>query len=82
LQPGRLQRAFSHRVLVMIGTASYSIYLWQQLFLTPAWASGWGLPTGVAVVLALVAGLASRRFIEMPFLAPMPSRGQAAGEAT
>ena len=65
---GRLRQAFSWAPLVAVGAASYSIYLWQQMFLVPEWAGGWHLSTPVAVALALGAGFASRRFVEQPFL--------------
>lgn len=58
----RAARMFSMRVAVLIGTWSYSIYLWQQIFLGPnqRW---WSIPA-----LALAA-LGSYYLIERPCLA-------------
>ncbi len=58
--------------LIWIGTLSYSLYLWQQLFLTPeAGATGMsavvqGLPLNF--VLAFAAGIGSFYLIERPML--------------
>ena len=39
-RPGTVVGAtLNHRVIVAIGIMSYSIYLWQQVFLNPYWAS-------------------------------------------
>src|SRR5262249_26208429 len=50
-----------------IGVASYSIYLWQQLFLDPGKA-GFMNVFPQNVILALSTGFASYRLIEAPFL--------------
>jgi peptidoglycan/LPS O-acetylase OafA/YrhL len=61
---GRLLHA---RWMVAVGTASYSIYLWQQIFLNPRNA-GWACQWPLNLVLALGAGFLSCLFIEAPFL--------------
>lgn len=64
---GWWNKLLSHRALVLVGTWSYSIYLWQQLFLTPhneSWAG-----TFPASLLAIaVCALASYYFVEQPIL--------------
>ena len=55
------------RVLMHIGVISYSLYLWQQLFLTPLNHSFTGrFPLNVAFV--FLAAELSYRCIEIPFL--------------
>ena len=56
-----MARYLSTRFMVVVGTLSYSLYLWQEMFLGPhiAW---WSLP-----VLAIVA-CASYWIVEKPFL--------------
>lgn len=52
-----------------LGRRSYSLYLWQQLFLVmklPEW--GWPRTFPADVLLGLAAGLASYHFIELPCL--------------
>ena len=52
-----------------LGRRSYSIYLWQQLFLaakTPDW--GWVRVFPADVLFAFAAGLASYHFVELPCL--------------
>jgi peptidoglycan/LPS O-acetylase OafA/YrhL len=70
LQAGRRgwwNRLLSVRAFVLVGTWSYSLYLWQQLFLTPrnpSWAGAFP-----ASFLALTAcALASFYFVEKPIL--------------
>lgn len=65
---GPLKRALSWTPLVSLGMASYSIYLWQQLFLAPSWVGGWQMPTLFAVLFAISCGFISSRVIEKPFL--------------
>jgi peptidoglycan/LPS O-acetylase OafA/YrhL len=68
LRPGTLGgRVLNHRVLVHIGVVSYSLYLWQQLFLTTLNTTLLGLP-GVNLVASLVAAELSYRLVELPFL--------------
>jgi peptidoglycan/LPS O-acetylase OafA/YrhL len=52
-----------------LGRRSYSLYLWQQLFLVmkfPDW--GWARIFPVDLILAFVAGVASYHFVELPCL--------------
>jgi peptidoglycan/LPS O-acetylase OafA/YrhL len=56
-----VSRALSSRAPVVLGIASYSVYLWQQLFLGPRFA-GWSLPAlGVVSALSYVV-------VEKPFM--------------
>ena len=59
---------FLHRKsVVVVGVLSYSLYLWQQLFLSPTrddWYCRWPQNIG----LALLAAAVSYIFIERPFL--------------
>jgi peptidoglycan/LPS O-acetylase OafA/YrhL len=60
-------RLLDSRLMVAIGTLSYSFYLWQQLFLAPhgsSWIRSWPWNIGFA----LLAGVASYLLIESPFL--------------
>jgi peptidoglycan/LPS O-acetylase OafA/YrhL len=54
-------RLLSHRAMVLIGTLSYSIYLWQELFLGPQ-LRWWSFPALVVV------SAASHWLVESPFL--------------
>ncbi len=59
----------SHPWLVYIGKLSYSIYLWQQIFVfskDPDW--GWVRVFPMDLVFAIAAGVASYYLIERPFL--------------
>lgn len=60
-------RLLEWRLLVGIGILSYSLYLWQQLFLGPN--SGWS-PASISlnVGLAVAAALGSYFLVERPFL--------------
>jgi peptidoglycan/LPS O-acetylase OafA/YrhL len=53
--------------LVILGTASYSLYLWQQLFLNPH-NSGWACRWPVNLCFAVLAAGVSHLLIERPFL--------------
>ncbi len=57
-----------NRIVVVIGTASYSLYLWQQLFLNPG-NDGILCRFPINIVLAFLAALISFFVIEQPFLA-------------
>lgn len=62
-------RILNARPLVALGALSYSLYLWQELFLVQ-----WRPPVSVlqtfpaSVVMALACAAASYRFVEQPFL--------------
>jgi peptidoglycan/LPS O-acetylase OafA/YrhL len=62
-----LGRILETRPIVFIGVLSYSLYLWQQLFLNPhnvSWVAAWP----INIVLAAGAALVSYYLIESPFL--------------
>jgi peptidoglycan/LPS O-acetylase OafA/YrhL len=67
--PGTLTgRLLNTRPLAFVGVLSYSLYLWQELFLNPfdetsAWTA---FPVNLA--LAVLAALASYHLVERPFL--------------
>ena len=61
-------RMLHNRTVVVIGTASYSLYLWQQLFLNPG-NEGVLCRFPLNLVLAFVAAFASFYLVERPFLA-------------
>ncbi|MDQ6888389.1 MAG: acyltransferase, partial [Gemmatimonadota bacterium] len=64
---GAFGRLLNHRLLVYIGTLSYSIYLWQQLFLDRYSSSAvTAFPLNLSLVLA--AAMASYYIVERPFL--------------
>lgn len=61
---GLLKLLLSHPLLCWLGTCSYSIYLWQQLFFEWSWAFPGGMLTGL--VLSMAAGTASYYLLEKP----------------
>jgi peptidoglycan/LPS O-acetylase OafA/YrhL len=66
-EKGPLGRVLESRPLLLLGTLSYSIYLWQQVFLNPhnpGWVCRWPVNLGFA----FLAAAASYVFIEAPFL--------------
>jgi peptidoglycan/LPS O-acetylase OafA/YrhL len=75
--PGAL---LNHHWIVAVGTGSYSLYLWQQIFLSPG-RHGWVHRFPQNLILAGAAACLSYWFIERPFLtlkhrrasAPRPS---------
>jgi peptidoglycan/LPS O-acetylase OafA/YrhL len=69
-------RMLETRVLVKLGVLSYSIYLWQQVFLDRHWPL-WFHRFPVNVAFAVLAGAASYSLVERPFLR-MTSRFRAA----
>lgn len=71
------RRALSSRPLAIIGVMSYSLYIWQQLFLAPDWAGGPRLPLWAALPLLCGTAWLSWRFIERPFLLVSRARVQA-----
>ena len=63
-------RLLESRPLVVVGVLSYSLYLWQQLFITHPSAGAAGLMNRLpySVVLAVAAAVASHLLVERPFL--------------
>ena len=61
------QRLLSSGPLVYLGRISYSVYLWQQIFLTKANITFLGKPL-INLAAALVMGWLSYRLIELPFI--------------
>jgi peptidoglycan/LPS O-acetylase OafA/YrhL len=61
------QRFLEFRPLVYLGRISYSVYLWQQLFTTPA-NTTWTGKFPLNVVIAIAVGWLSYQFIEVPFI--------------
>ena len=60
-------RILNTPVLVYMGVLSYSLYLWQQLFLNPGNTSITGrFPIGILCVVAVA--MLSYHFVERPFL--------------
>ena len=66
-QGGLVSFLLNSRPFQAIGILSYSLYLWQQIFLTP-YRSGWAFSWPVNVALAFLAAGASYLCIESPFL--------------
>jgi peptidoglycan/LPS O-acetylase OafA/YrhL len=65
-----VSRALSLEPLTFLGRISYSLYLWQQLFIvtkSPSW--GWVRRPGFDVAIAIGCALLSWYLIERPFLA-------------
>lgn len=63
--PTSAHAIFARGVLPALGLVSYSLYLWQQVFLHPAVSGGRILwPVGASLAAAIV----SWRFVERPFL--------------
>lgn len=60
----RMSKILSSRPLQIVGLGSYSLYLWQQIFL--AWPSEYRLFTPSLVLLPVIA-FVSFTFIELPF---------------
>jgi peptidoglycan/LPS O-acetylase OafA/YrhL len=63
-------RLLESRPLVVVGILSYSLYLWQQLFITPPQKVSLGLAHRLPfnVVFAVAAAVASYLLVERPFL--------------
>jgi peptidoglycan/LPS O-acetylase OafA/YrhL len=64
---GRRPRWLEHPAVVAVGVGSYSLYLWQQLFLNPT-RTHWWTTFPQNLLLAGLAAWASYRVIERPFL--------------
>jgi len=62
--PIHIRGVLSISALRWLGVWSYSIYLWQQFFYVYSWAIPGGKP--VALIVAIVAGVASFYLIENP----------------
>lgn len=60
-------RLLELKPLVMVGVLSYSLYLWQQPFMSPDSAPGIGAKL-LALALTVGCAVASYRFVERPFL--------------
>jgi len=63
----RLGRILNNPVMVHVGTISYSLYLWQQMFLTPKNSTFTGV-FPLNILCAFVAAELSYKLIEKPFL--------------
>jgi peptidoglycan/LPS O-acetylase OafA/YrhL len=64
----RVGLALNSKVLVYIGTLSYSLYLWQQLFLTPQLNTTFTGTFPFNLVACFCAAFISYNFVEKPFL--------------
>ncbi|PZE26387.1 acyltransferase [Curtobacterium sp. MCBD17_028] len=64
---GRLAAVLSWSPLRLLGLVSYSLYLWQQLFLSPYMPAPLSLPW-VGIPAALALAVLSYLFVERPFL--------------
>jgi peptidoglycan/LPS O-acetylase OafA/YrhL len=53
--------------VVYIGTVSYSLYLWQNVFLNPSW-DGWPATFPLNILLAFGVAIVSYYVVEKPFL--------------
>jgi peptidoglycan/LPS O-acetylase OafA/YrhL len=64
--PGsRAGRWLEHPVVVHVGLLSFSLYIWQQLFLTPVWHVGRMFPWNLVLVFAVAE--ISYHHVERPF---------------
>jgi len=66
-RPGAFSRLLSWEPMRLVGTWSYSLYLWQQLFLT-SYNTTWTGRFPLSVLSALICALASYYLIEKPVL--------------
>jgi peptidoglycan/LPS O-acetylase OafA/YrhL len=73
-------KALNSAGMVWIGTLSYSLYLWQQLFLNPSGALA-TLPLPILLAMILTAACASYYGVERPLLAWRERRGRLAAPA-
>jgi peptidoglycan/LPS O-acetylase OafA/YrhL len=64
---GSITRLLNWGPLVFLGLLSYSLYLWQELFLNP-FVRSWYTTLPWSLVFAFVAALISYRLVERPFL--------------
>lgn len=65
--PSRFARFLNRKIMVQIGVLSYSLYIWQQLFLTNQ-ITYWPNKFPQNLILAVVAGVGSYYLIEKPVL--------------
>jgi peptidoglycan/LPS O-acetylase OafA/YrhL len=65
---GLAGRVLNARPIVALGTISYSLYLWQQLFVVNHWGAAVVGRFPVNVGLALAVAWLSRRYVELPAL--------------
>ena len=66
LKHGWWFRLLNHRIMVWIGTLSYSLYLWQQFFIHNSF--NWYNSFPINLLLIVIFALTSYHFIEKPFL--------------
>ncbi len=64
---GALGRVLNARPVVLLGTWSYSLYLWQQPFINPH-QQGWPFTFPVNLALAMICAIGSYYLIEKPSL--------------
>lgn len=64
---GAIGRLLNWRPIVYLGVLSYSLYLWQNVFLNPDWVA-WPTRLPLNLLLALLMAVASYNLVERPFL--------------
>lgn len=64
---GVLGQFLNWKPIMLIGTLSYSLYLWQQLFLNRT-STAWATAFPVNLVFAICAAVASHFLLERPLL--------------
>jgi len=64
---GVVGRLLNWRPVVYLGVLSYSLYLWQNVFLNPDWVA-WPTRLPLNLLLALLMAVASYNLVERPFL--------------
>jgi peptidoglycan/LPS O-acetylase OafA/YrhL len=60
-------RSLETPLIIMVGVGSYSLYLWQEIFLNPRRADWWNTFPQNLILTAVCAAL-SYRFVERPFM--------------
>jgi peptidoglycan/LPS O-acetylase OafA/YrhL len=61
-------KIFNSQIMIQLGTISYSLYLWQQLFLTPGRNITWTGQFPINIATAVLLGTISYFAIEKPAL--------------